>query len=568
MSSVTRKLEEDAAVDSMAARFNDSLSCGPNKPDYRELDLCSPVSPLMNRHTASNGAVTTSSSSCSSSGSVTGKATLPRPGALAKQHSAELSDLSEIQSPSRRGHRRSVSAGPPLIYSSKSPAKTSLNGPSKPNSNVYLSGNICPSGKILKPNLTGSSGNRPTTLGSGTGNYGHGSVIRRAAERGNGGHLVEDSILKQGMASSDPEEVKIAGNELYRRGSFEEALALYERAISISPENASFRSNRAAALTALGKLGEALRECEEAVRLNPSYGRARQRLVSLYLRLGQLENARFHLNYPGQHIEPSELQKLQLIEKHLKSCEEARKMGDWKTAMKEADAALAAGADSSPQLTACKVEALLMFQRLHDAEATLSSILKIEQSCTPCPQTKFSGMLAEAYLHYVRSRVEMAMGRFDNAIAEAEKASGIDKNCVDITILLSNVKAVAKARARGNDLFSSGRFTEACSAYGEGLRYDNHNSVLYCNRAVCWSKLGMWERSIEDCNKALYIQPNYTKALLRRAVSNGKLGRWAEAVKDYEVLHRELPGDNEVLGSLHHAQVALKAKGGIYSGKH
>ncbi|KAK4799346.1 hypothetical protein SAY86_024711 [Trapa natans] len=200
MSSVTRKLEEDAAVDSMAARFNDSLSCGPNKPDYRELDLCSPVSPLMNRHTASNGAVTTSSSSCSSSGSVTGKATLPRPGALAKQHSAELSDLSEIQSPSRRGHRRSVSAGPPLIYSSKSPAKTSLNGPSKPNSNVYLSGNICPSGKILKPNLTGSSGNRPTTLGSGTGNYGHGSVIRRAAERGNGGHLVEDSILKQGMA--------------------------------------------------------------------------------------------------------------------------------------------------------------------------------------------------------------------------------------------------------------------------------------------------------------------------------------------------------------------------------
>lgn len=82
---------------------------------------------------------------------------------------------------------------------------------------------------------------------------------------------------------------------------------------------------------------------------------------------------------------------------------------------------------------------------------------------------------------------------------------------------------VANARARGNDLFSSGRFAEACSAYAEGLKYDNCNSVLYCNRAVCWSKLGLWDKSIEDCNQALMIQPNYIKALLRRAVSNGKV---------------------------------------------
>lgn len=99
----------------------------------------------------------------------------------------------------------------------------------------------------------------------------------------------------------------------------------------------------------------------------------------------------------------------------------------------------------------------------------------------------------------------------------------IDKASIDIVTMLSNVKGVAKARARGNDLFSSGRYTEACSAYGEGLRCDRHNSVLYCNRAVCWSKLGMWEKSIEDCNRALFIQPNYTKALLRRAVSYGKV---------------------------------------------
>lgn len=82
---------------------------------------------------------------------------------------------------------------------------------------------------------------------------------------------------------------------------------------------------------------------------------------------------------------------------------------------------------------------------------------------------------------------------------------------------------VAKARSQGNDLFSCGRFAEACAAYGEGLKYDSSNSVLYCNRAVCWSKLGQWEQSVEDCNQALKIQTHYTKALLRRAVSNAKV---------------------------------------------
>jgi len=82
---------------------------------------------------------------------------------------------------------------------------------------------------------------------------------------------------------------------------------------------------------------------------------------------------------------------------------------------------------------------------------------------------------------------------------------------------------VARARARGNDLFKSERITEACAAYGEGLRLDPSNSVLYCNRAACWFKLGMWEKSIEDCNHALRIQPSYTKALLRRAASSSKV---------------------------------------------
>ena len=108
-------------------------------------------------------------------------------------------------------------------------------------------------------------------------------------------------------------------------------------------------------------------------------------------------------------------------------------------------------------------------------------------------------------------------------VAVAEKAGLIDYSNVEVAKLLNNVKLVARAHARGNELFSYGRFSEACLAYGEGLKYDTSNSVLYCNRAVSWSKLGLWEKSVEDCNHALKIQPNYTKALHRRVSQMGSL---------------------------------------------
>lgn len=38
------------------------------------------------------------------------------------------------------------------------------------------------------------------------------------------------------------------------------------------------------------------------------------------------------------------------MEKHLNRCADSRKIGDWKSAIRESDAAMEAGADSSPQV--------------------------------------------------------------------------------------------------------------------------------------------------------------------------------------------------------------------------
>lgn len=142
-------------------------------------------------------------------------------------------------------------------------------------------GNICPSGRIGKTVARAAA--RSDVLGSGTGNYGHGSIMRGGAGGLSGGKSSTESARTSGTGM-DPEGVTRMGNEWYKKGHFAEALRFYDRAVEICPGTAACRNNRAAALTGLGRLAEAVKECEEAVRLDPGYGRAHHRLALLHLR--------------------------------------------------------------------------------------------------------------------------------------------------------------------------------------------------------------------------------------------------------------------------------------------
>ncbi|KAL6554170.1 hypothetical protein OROMI_019843 [Orobanche minor] len=588
MSSQSGENKQGLGLSSLSDRLRNALAyeeedngVNVDKPDFRELDLGSPVSPLRTRtgggptHTTTTTATTSSSSS--SSGSVSGRNSggassniLRKSDSDHNSHSGEI--FTESSPPAIRNfkpcHTRSDSTGSnPQSYSGSGSVTS-------PAANVLPTGNIFPSGRVVKTGMASRS-TKSDVLGSGSVNYGHGSIMRGGIASKSGldsgpanhpkGLMVRsgDTGKRTGFRSStDPEELKRLGNDSYKKGNFAEALSLYDKAIAISPGNAAYHFNRSAALMGLRRLVDAAGECEEAIRLDPGYVRAHHRLGSLLISLGQIENARKHIYVPGLQPDPAEVQKLQCVEKHICKCADARRIGDWRSTLREVDAAIASGADASPQLWACRAEALLKLHQRDDAFLALLNLPTTIPTTISRSQSKIFGMLLEAYLYFVRAQNELANGRFDNAITVIERASEIDPHNVEISILLNNLQLVGRARARGNDLFKSERFTEACSAYEEGLKLDPTNSVLYCNRAACWFKLGQWNRSVDDCNQALLIQPNYMKALLRRAASNCKLERWSEAVRDYEVLRRELPDNTEVAESLFHAQVALKKSRG------
>lgn len=105
----------------------------------------------------------------------------------------------------------------------------------------------------------------------------------------------------------------------------------------------------------------------------------------------------------------------------------------------------------------------------------------------------------------------------------SEMASKIDSNNKDVNMMVCRIKVVMGARSKGNELFKAANYPDACIAYGEGLDHDPFNSVLLCNRAACRTKMGQFEKAVEDCTMALNIRPTYSKARLRRADCNFKV---------------------------------------------
>ncbi|WZZ28386.1 hypothetical protein YC2023_011787 [Brassica napus] len=257
---------------------------------------------------------------------------------------------------------------------------------------------------------------------------------------------------------------------MFKTWRYREALEFYDRAIELSPKNVTYLSNRAAALSRLGRMGEALNQWEDALKLDPQFAQARHGLGMSLLSLGHIDEAM-------KLVEEASYNKYDL-ERGLNE---------------EISAPLIPGSllpYAWPELAMCRVEALVKLSLVGEAHQTALNAAALKVEPLPAsfsqPQTRFFGMLCRAYAYFVKSQINFALVRYKDAAENAAKALEIEPHNTEIKIFKKNVE------------------------------------------------------------------------LVKRALSSSKLEKWAEAVRDYEILHQAMPYDKVIAKSLSQAQVALK----------
>ncbi|XP_050383698.1 TPR repeat-containing thioredoxin TTL4-like [Argentina anserina] len=373
--------------------------------------------------------------------------------------------------------------------------------------------------------------------------YGHGNIIKGL------------SSITQPKSPASVEEINYLANMKHRKGYFKEAISLYDMAIALCPQNAAFRTNKAAAFISLGRLTEAVEECLKAIKCDPSCSRAHYTLGSIYTRFGQVDDARWHYMLSGKNIASETMQCLLRIEAHYANTNKARKVKDWVGVLRESTSCIEAGVDASNQLVALKAEALFKLQRVEEALQLVTAASRSEESrvTKPCKGT--------ACLLIIETKLNLYLGRFEKGVKSAEKA--VDMNLTRKSLKwLKKARGAADARKCGNYFYKDKKYLEACTMFDQGLQYVSTSNVLLCDRAACRSKLGQWGMAIDDCNAALRERPNFHKALLWRAHSYAKLRRWEDSLKDYSALNKEFPGDEFISSSLDQVRMELKAQAG------
>ncbi|KAK6344556.1 hypothetical protein TWF696_008188 [Orbilia brochopaga] len=88
---------------------------------------------------------------------------------------------------------------------------------------------------------------------------------------------------------------KEMGNDAFKKGDFENARVLYTQALEVDPENkgtnAKIFQNRAMTLMKLKCFDEAISDCDSALRLDPSYTKARRTRAKILGQAGKWEDA-------------------------------------------------------------------------------------------------------------------------------------------------------------------------------------------------------------------------------------------------------------------------------------
>ncbi|KAF2824832.1 TPR-like protein [Ophiobolus disseminans] len=351
----------------------------------------------------------------------------------------------------------------------------------------------------------------------------------------------------------DAEEYKAAGNKFFKIKDYPAAIKEYSRAIETDPKNATYYSNRAAAFISANRFYEALEDCKMADELDPDNMKILLRLGRVYTSLGRPDEALQVYNQISATAK--DMQPALTMQKHLRQAEAtSQNEGSGSMviyALNEAEKGLGVGVDRPRKWQLMRGEAHLRMGNLNALGEAQNVVMSILRNNNQDPDALV-----------LRGRILYAQGENDKAMQHFRQALSCDPDFKAAVKYLRMVQKLERMKSDGNASFKAGRYQEAVDTYTQALEVDpsnkNTNSKIWQNRALCNSRLKKWKAAIEDCGKALELDPSYTKARKTRAKALGESGNWDEAIRELRAIHDANPSEPGIAKEIRDAELELK----------
>lgn len=122
----------------------------------------------------------------------------------------------------------------------------------------------------------------------------------------------------------------------------------------------------------------------------------------------------------------------------------------------------------------------------------------------------------------------------------------------------SNVEQAEEIKLLANEAFKANKFSQAIELYSQAIELNGLNAVYWANRSFAHTKLEEYGSAIQDATKAIEHDPRYSKGYYRRGAAYLAMGKFKEALKDFQQVKKICPNDPDATRKLKECEKAVQ----------
>lgn len=304
-----------------------------------------------------------------------------------------------------------------------------------------------------------------------------------------------------------------------------------------------------------GSYESALEDCSRAADLDPQNSKILLRLARIYTGLGRPDEAMITFGRINPPPSAKDVAPTKEMLNHITSARDTLERGSAMSmvlhALDQAERGLGPGVTRPRKWQLMRGEAYLKMGRENSLGEAQNIAMNLLRNNNQDPEALV-----------LRGRVLYGQGDNEKAISFFRMAVSCDPDFRDAIKWLRIVQKLDRMKEEGNAEFKSGRYQAAILKYSGALEVDatnkGMNAKLLQNRAQCKIKLKQYDEAIADSDRAVSLDPGYTKARKTKANALGQAGKWEDSVKEWKAIHDLDPEDRTIPKEIRKAELELK----------